>query len=185
LLLRELIWKVSNKLTWTLVYPEVPMSDAQGANKTGWLSRHLASEQAWLYVVSLVSNSAAVLLVLVGFGAAIVLRIVYLASDAIPTKLPVIFCIACVVLGLVLAVAGRYFHDRWEKWQERLTVEEAKRRDPRPQILYLRPFKADRVRFSTLDQRIRFVFKCLYYLLLYFQIVRVIFRMGTRKGLSK
>jgi hypothetical protein len=63
--------------------------------------------------------------------------------------------------------AAYYFRARWELWNKRPTVEEALKQDPRPPILYLRPFKADRVRFSTLNYRIRRAISLLPYLLVF------------------
>ena len=55
---------------------------------------------------------------------------------------------------LPLLALASYFRKRFTRWNESLTVEEALEEDSRPPIFYLRPFKADKVRFSTLRQRI-------------------------------
>lgn len=76
-------------------------------------------------------------------------------------KLPVVWLIPILPFG----AAGWYFRKRFTRWNECLTVEEALEQDRRPPILYLRPFKADKVRFSTSRQRIFFVVRPLITLL--------------------
>jgi hypothetical protein len=51
-------------------------------------------------------------------------------------------------LSVALFFLGRYFYRSWQR-SNQLSAEEAMEADPRPPILYLRPFKADRVRFVT------------------------------------
>lgn len=51
-------------------------------------------------------------------------------------------------LSVALFFLGRYFFRSWRR-SNQLSAEEAMEADPRPPILYLRPFKADRVRFVT------------------------------------
>jgi len=64
-----------------------------------------------------------------------------------------ILSVLCIPLSMLCFGAGIYFGKGWKRWVECLTVEEALRQDPRPPILYLRPFKADKVRFSSWTQR--------------------------------
>ncbi|MGD0479289.1 MAG: hypothetical protein ABSA42_03905 [Terracidiphilus sp.] len=65
-------------------------------------------------------------------------------------KLPMVWLIPTLPLGIL----GWYFRKRFTSWNESLTVEEALEQDRRPPILYLRPFKADKIRFSSSRQRI-------------------------------
>lgn len=61
--------------------------------------------------------------------------------------------IYCFLLTAPSIGAGLYFVRIWKKWVQSLTVEEALEQDPRPPILYLRPFKADKIRFASWHQR--------------------------------
>ncbi len=58
-----------------------------------------------------------------------------------------------LLAGVVCIEIAMYFAGSWRRINQQVTAEEAMVGDPRPPILYLRPFKADRIRFSTLQSR--------------------------------
>jgi hypothetical protein len=80
------------------------------------------------------------------FSAALILLIARLFVQGSPR-------IYCFLFSVLLLGAGLYFLRMWKRSVESLTVEEALQQDPRPPILYLRPFKADKIRFSSWHQR--------------------------------
>jgi hypothetical protein len=75
-----------------------------------------------------------------------------MTEDQAYQHLGAIFLLPCVA-ALLSFLLGRYFQRTWSRCNE-LTAEEAEAADPRPPILYLRPFKADRVRFVTEKMRV-------------------------------
>ena len=80
------------------------------------------------------------------FSAALILLVTRLCVHGSPR-------IYCFLFSVLLLGAGLYFLRMWKRSVESLTVEEALQQDTRPPILYLRPFKADKIRFSSWRQR--------------------------------
>ena len=170
--------KAHNKPPLDLACRKVSMTDAQNASGKGWFNRYPESERPSLFVRGRISESASIVLAL---AALMVPLVILFASSAHSGAWLLILCGACLLFSFTFAGAASYYYRRWDKWQERQKVEDELKKDPRPPILYLRPFTADVVRFATWDQRIRFIFKCLYSILLFAKIVRDIFR---RVGVS-
>jgi hypothetical protein len=77
----------------------------------------------------------------------------------IPTTLTSLFVL--LAIAFVFTEFAMYLVRTWWQCNHQSTVEEAIKHDPRPPILYLRPFKADGIRFSSLrvwaDRANRFV----------------------------
>jgi hypothetical protein len=67
---------------------------------------------------------------------------------------------------LPFLILSLFYSERILRSKECLTVEEALAEDPRPPILYLRPFRADRISFSTPGQRIGATIKSLSFFVL-------------------
>jgi hypothetical protein len=97
--------------------------------------RDIAGRRGRWFAATLACFSAAAILLTAGF----LLR-------AIPS-------LCCFLLSVPSTGAGFYCGRIWRKWVKSLTVEEALEQDPRPPIFYLRPFRADKVRFTSWRRR--------------------------------
>ncbi len=81
------------------------------------------------------------------------------AAARVPTTLTLLFVL--LAIAFVFTELAVYLVRTWWQVNHQATVEEAMKHDPRPPILYLRPFKADGIRFSSFrvwaDRANRFV----------------------------
>jgi hypothetical protein len=109
------------------------MFEYTATSDTWWerLRANLKSRKPWRFVLALAFSTAGIIGLLMGT----------LAFMPLP-----------LFGGLLSLGLGGYFFTTWHRCQE-LTVQEAMEKDPRRPILYLRPFKADKLAYETVQSK--------------------------------
>jgi hypothetical protein len=116
----------------------------------------IGSRQAWRLPLSWIFALVGAPFVLLGITALTAFSNPSGPPDSLgdPTALVLLaFFLTSPIVGVLLLGIAEHFGLTWRLCNRQFNAADAEAKDPRPPILYLRPFKADRIRFSTLRTR--------------------------------